>query len=308
MVDESEMQLEDILFGDYQRAALEAEIMAATVVSTPAFAHAGIAIVASGETQQEPSQIRLTSDALVASAGVAPLLPPAEWFNNPDLPGPTPLTVTDEGRIYGHLALWDSCHTGFTNVCKAPPRSRSEYAYFNTGEMETAEGEFISCGKLMFCREGNKHAPLDYSAMQASRHYDDSTKIGGFCRAGEDRFGIYLAGATRHDLTDEEVQYLRQNPPSGDWRPINRGPNELIAAFSVPVGGFPIPRSEMRLVASAANEDGEIAALILTPPEFEPEEAAYGRKYTRKARRKLKTLVATGRGTAVVEETEEVPF
>jgi hypothetical protein len=214
IIDDKELELEDILFGNFQRAALEAEIMAATVVPTPAFAQASIAIVASGEAKLEPSQIRLTTDALVASAGVAPCNPPLAWFEDPILEGPTPLTITDDGRIYGHLALWDSCHTGFTNVCKAPPRSATSYAYFNTGEMETAEGEHVSCGKLMFCREGGKHAPLEMSAVQASRHYDDGTKIGGYVHAGEDMWGIYLAGATRHDLTDEEVPYLRQNPPS----------------------------------------------------------------------------------------------
>lgn len=290
IIDEKELELEDILFGDFQRVALEAEIMAATIVATPAFSSAGIAMVASGDQQTIPTQIWLTSDALVASAGVAPLLPPTDWFKDPALSGPTPLTITDDGRIYGHLALWDSCHVGFTNVCKAPPRSGANYAYFNTGEIETADGDHVSCGKLMFCRDGKKHAPLEYSAMQASRHYDDSTKIGGFIAAGDDSFGIWLAGATRHDLTDEEVQYLRANPPSGDWRPINRGPSELIAAFAVPVGGFPIPRSELRLVASGEKE--EIAAMILSAPDFdEPEE----QRMTRGARRKLKALVASAR-------------
>lgn len=290
IIDESELELEDILFGDFQRAALEAEIMAATIVATPAFASAGIAMVASGDQQMAATQIWLTSDALVASAGAAPLLPPAEWYEDPGLSGPTPLTITDDGRVYGHLALWDSCHTGFTNVCKSPPRSAANYAYFNTGEIETADGGRVSCGKLMFCREGKKHAPLEYSAMQASRHYDDGTKVGGFIRAGDDSFGIWLAGATRHDLTDEEVQYLRANPPSGDWRPINRGPSELVAAFAVPVGGFPIPRSELRLVASAETE--EIAALILSAPDFSEHDE---KRVTRSARRKIKALVASAR-------------
>lgn len=294
MVDEKDLELEDILFGNYQRAALEAEIMAATVVATPAFSQASISVVASAGAELEVSQIRLTTQALVASAGVAPLHPPLAWFEDQHLDGPTPLTITDDGQIFGHLALWNSCHTGFASVCKAPPDSPTDFAYFNTGEIETAEGEHVACGKLMFCREGSKHAPLEYSAVQASRHYDDSTKIGGFVRAGRDIHGIYLSGCTRHDLTDEEIQYLRLNPPSGDWRPVNRGSSELVAAFSVPVGGFPIPRSaELRLVASG--EHADIAALILSPPEFE-EEASYSeKKISRRARRKLKALTASAR-------------
>jgi hypothetical protein len=47
----------------------------------------------------------------------------AAWFRNPHLDGPTPLTVTDDGRVYGHLALWGTCHTGFDGVCIEPPHS-----------------------------------------------------------------------------------------------------------------------------------------------------------------------------------------
>lgn len=231
--------------------------------------------------------------ALTAAAKMELLKPPAEWFQS-NLKGPTPLIITDEGRIFGHLALWNSCHTGILDICKAPPRSKSNYAFFNVGEIETADGTMVPCGKLMFCREGNKHAPLEHNAAKASKHYDDSTKIGGYVVAGEDRWGITLAGALRHDLTDEEVQYLRANPPSGDWRPVNRGPAELVAAFAVPVGGFPVPYSELRLVASGEVE--EVAALILGPPEFEEE--AEVKPSTRATRRKLKALVAAAKTLA----------
>lgn len=226
--------------------------------------------------------------ALTASAKMDLIKPPAEWFKA-SLKGPTPLTITNEGRIFGHLALWNSCHTGFLDICKAPPRSPSKYAYFNVGEIESAEGEMIPCGKLMFCREGSKHAPLEYNASQASRHYDDATKIGGYVRASEDRWGIALSGSLKHDLLDEEIQYLRSNPPSGDWRPVNRGANELLAAFAVPVGGFPVPYSELRMVASGEIET--IEALIIGPPDFgdEPEYSP------RAAKRKLKALIASAK-------------
>lgn len=226
--------------------------------------------------------------ALTASARMELLKPPKEWFTS-DLKGPTPFIVTNEGRIYGHLALWNSCHTGILDICKAPPRSPSKYAYFNVGELETSDGSMVQCGKLTFCREGSKHAPLEYNAAQASRHYDDATKIGGYVKASEDRWGIALAGAAKHDLSAEDLQYMRANPPSGDWRPINRGANELLAAFAVPVGGFPVPYSEVRLVASGEMES--IEAMILGPPEFEP----VSEITPRAARRKLKALVAAAR-------------
>ena len=50
---------------------------------------------------------------------------------------------------------------------------------------------------------------------------------------------------------------MRANPPSGDWRALNNQ-LELVAALSVVVPGFPIPRSQLALSASAG-----ISALIL---------------------------------------------
>jgi hypothetical protein len=211
--------------------------------------------------------------ALIASAG--PVKPPSGWFDDPRLRELTPLTITKDGRVFGHLADWDGCHIGFQGVCVPPFRSSSDYAYFNVGEIETAEGELVPCGKIMFSRTGAGHASdsPSVSYQEAQKHYDDSTKVGAFVRAGTDRYGTWLAGALRSDLTDLEIQHLRTHPPSGDWRSIGpSGPVELIAAFSVPIGGFPIRRS---LVASA---DDEISMIITAPLTISPDDGARRRR------------------------------
>jgi hypothetical protein len=64
---------------------------------------------------------------------------------------------------------------------------------------------------------------------------------------------------------------MRANPPSGDWRMMNRN-LELIASLAVPVPGLPITRSQLALSASI-DGDLEVSALILTGPtvaDFEP--------------------------------------
>jgi hypothetical protein len=210
--------------------------------------------------------------ALVASAG--PLKPPKSWFANPNLKELTPIQITKEGQVFGHLCDWDGCHTGFQGICVPPFRSPSGYAYFNLEPgIETAEGDFIPCGKLMFSRDGAGHAPLDerISVDEVRRHYDDATYVGAFVRAGEDKFGTWLAGALRSDLNDLEIQHLRTHPPSGDWRPI-KGQNDLLAAFAVPVPGFPIRRA---LVASA---NGIVSGVITAPLFVERDEKALFRK------------------------------
>lgn len=264
-----EQQMEIAVAGNFLHG-YKGTIMGATLVPFPAFAESRVTVVtASAGRVVDASAVdhRERFATLVAAAG--PLKPPYDWFKDPYLTELTPLTITKEGRVYGHLADWDGCHTGFQGVCVPPFRSMSEYAYFNVGEIETAEGELVPCGKLMFCMEGNGHAPIDeylgYDEIQ--RYYDDATKVGAFVRAGADRFGTWLAGALRPGLTDIEIQHLRTHPPSGDWRPIKGGPSDLVAAFSVPIPGFPIARGRA-LVASAG---GEITAIISAPLELEDE-------------------------------------
>lgn len=266
-VDTEEMEIGDLLAGDFL-TGVKGNIMGATLVPFAAFEDTRVSVVTA-------SAMRVVADegmkfgeqaerfrALVAASG--PLKPPRAWFDDPDLRELTPLTITKEGRVFGHLADWDGCHTGFQGVCIPPFYSQSDYGYFNVGEIECDNGDLMPCGKLMFCMSGNGHASTDehLSHEEVQRYYDDATKVGAFVRAGSDRHGTWLAGALRSGLNDVEIQHLRTHPPSGDWRPIKNGPSDLVAAFSVPIPGFPIARRGQSLVASAG---GEITAIISAP-------------------------------------------
>jgi hypothetical protein len=202
---------------------------------------------------------------LVAAA--APLRAPKEWFETQEPPGPMPLTITAEGRVFGHIADWNTCHTGLADVCTRPPRSQSNYSYFHVGEIETKDGTALAVGKLMF---SGKHAPLSMSRKTAAQHYDDNTHVGAYVRAIDGQYGIWVAGALRQGLTDEEIAEIKANPPSGDWRPVNGG-LEMIAALAVPVPGFPIPRAQAAIVASA--DEIHLSALLVSSGEIIPRES-----------------------------------
>lgn len=182
--------------------------------------------------------------ALVADAG--PLQPPTEWFKPPEMLRPTPITVLPNGQIYGHIASWDSKHTGLPGNVH-PPKSRSNYSYFRTGVVATADGTDQPVGQLTLA---GGHAPLSADAGRAVQHYDDTRSAVADVNAGEDRHGIWVAGAVRPDATPEQIRALRASAPSGDWRVIN-GALELIAVCQVNAPGFPVPRAEC-LVASGA--------------------------------------------------------
>lgn len=258
-VDITDADLSEVLnkveSGEYLRG-ISGDIAGVTVVGIPAYKEAKV-LVAS-------AQLRFGS-ARVLVASAAPVKPPKAWFEDPQFTELTPLTITKEGRVYGHLADWDGCHVGFQGVCVPPFRSDSDYAYFNCTTYETAEGDEATIGKIMFSMTGAGHAPDHLSYMEAQKYYDDATKVAAFVHAGADRFGTYLVGALRPGLSEIEVQHIRSHAPSGDWRPIRPHDynSELLAALCVPIGGFPIARRA--LVASA---DGNISAIITAPLEI----------------------------------------
>lgn len=203
-------------------------------------------------------------------AGAAPAAPPKEWFDNPKLTGPTPLHIDDDGRVYGHAATWGTCHVGIGNSCTLAPKSATGYAYFHTGEVLTAEGSRVPVGRLTYGAGGHAGANLGYRA--AAEHYDSTTSLGALVRAGEDEYGIWVAGALVPEADEAAVRTMRATPLSGDWRRIG-GNLEMVAALHVNTAGFPIPRV---LTASAEaglpSEEGEEIVLSLVSAGVVPVE------------------------------------
>jgi hypothetical protein len=251
-----------------------ARVMAATLVPKPAFQECVIELIdESDQNEEEPivadgiyqDRLRAGADeALVAAAAVAshiPLHPPRSWFDDPRLTGPTALTVCDDGRVFGHIAAWHVDHIGMPFATR-PPRSASKYAYFHTGVVRTEEGEDVPVGQLTLA---GGHADLAASAAAAVKHYDDTASAVADLHAGEDAYGIWVAGALRPSATPEQIRAIRAAAPSGDWRPINNR-LELVAVCQVNVPGFPVARARVAsgfvtaLVAAGASALAEMVA------------------------------------------------
>lgn len=207
--------------------------------------------------------------AIVASAAPAADLLPAAWFKNPELTEPTPLTVTPEGRIYGHLAVWGTCHIGIPGTCTTPPSSPSNYSYFRVGMVTTDEGD-IPVGQITM---GIGHAELSDSPRQAAAHYDNVNTAAADIAVGEDGIGIWFNGAVRGKVTDEKILELKRAKISGDWRDWGRG-LEMIAALAVNVPGFPVQR--VALAASGAHQTSLVAAGMVGVERTERETEVLG--------------------------------
>lgn len=256
--DDANFTIVEAADGALEQHFSEMRLRGLTAVDIPAFIGARIHFTDGIVPPTDPP-------ALVAGGG--PVHPPAEWFDDPQLENPTPLTITADGRVYGHLAAFGTCHIAFSGNCVTPPRGNT-YAYFHTGEIETADGECVSVGHLTF---GTGHADQRDSALAAASHYDHTGTVAADVRAGEDDHGIWLAGAVRPHLSDEQVREFRAAPPSGDWRRIG-GRLELVAALSVNVPGYPVPRERARVLVASGLEQSLIVAGI--EPDAETARAA----------------------------------
>lgn len=253
-------------------------LMGLTVVAHPAFEGAFIELVgdegnagpaterAKPTREQQAASVRIRAALATRTcapcesggltAGAAPVEPPREWFDDPRLAGPTGITITDEGRVFGHLADWNTCHTGYTGQCVRPPRSATNYAVFRTGAVKCSDGSIVPVGQITV-DAGHADTRRGVSALDAMAHYDNIATAVADIVAGEDAHGIWVAGALRPDATPEQIRALRASRLSGDWRPWG-GNRELIGAHAVNTPGFPVLR---QITAS-----GEFVALIAVGP------------------------------------------
>ena len=324
--------------GEYALGLLKGKIKATTLVATQALPGAMIALVASADecgigiedpggeallacatagtwlpdperefTVMMPALEFAASEdgqALVAAAAT-PARPSRAWFETQEPPGKMPLTITEEGRVYGHLATWDSCHTGFLPSCVPPPKSASNYARFHVGEIDTDDG-VVNVGVLMQSDLGG-HADRRLSASAARIHYDKTGMVGAYLRVVDGQHGIWAAGVLNPDLSDAQAEAMRRklrlHPPSGDWRPMDGG-YELICAFSVPVPGFNTPRANATVTITASADGIEMTeAIIASSGTFEADPAAVAAmadlglaSADAEAERRMHTLAARAEG------------
>lgn len=255
-----------------------------TAVPTPAFDGAFIELDAVGASTDEPSDDDEPSDeepppenddgdesrSIVAHGAPAlvhgllvPDAPAREVFDEPGEPDGS-LNV-DDYRVSGYVALWDTCHTAYSDQCIRPPREDASYGMFRHGSVVCEDGSTFSTGPFTW---GIPHADLDLELLQAQAQYADARHGFADVVVGANEYGIWHAGALRpamqgcEPLTRDDVRVLRALSMSGDWRyDWQTRTLRMIAALAVNHPGFPVPR----IVASAA---ARRASHVVADPGF----------------------------------------
>lgn len=241
-------------------------IGAVTLVNVPAIDGTFIELLDSADVD-EPEE----ADAVAASAAATLEHPPLAWFEMPEPDELTAFTITDDGQVYGHLSPREVCHIGMPG-CVTQWESPTDFSYFHlcgpvramsaSGEQVPVRVGPVSGSGGHYTTEGAE--ARNWRAAQAV--YDDPRTCAAFVTAVNGVHGTWVRGALRHGATAEQVAFLRDFPPSGDWRRID-GAMELVGATSVVVPGFPNRGTVIAMAASAGADGGmgdlePVAAII----------------------------------------------
>lgn len=227
----------------------EGELVGTTLVSVPEFRETSIELT--GEVDRDIAPV---AEALAASA--APILDsyPAAAFEIPEADEPTPIHVTPDGRVIGHLACWDTCHSAVKDRCVRPYRSQSGYAEFHQSHVLLDSGEHLRVGRLTV---GGGHGPVGNGMGPALEHYDNVATCWALVRATDGEHGIWVSGIVNPAADTTMVRQACTAPHSGHWERVAGAP-ELIAAHAVNTPGYPIitrkqdRQGDLALVASMA--------------------------------------------------------
>jgi hypothetical protein len=255
----------------------KANVAATTIVATPAFsaAHAVIdderisrddeeitaSLVGTELVCDAPFEIRLPdSPSDLAASGA--LVQPSEAFFHPETTHPQKIVVTEEGWVYGHLALWNQCHDGYDR-CLTVPYPVDGYASFNKPGVLTDAG-MVDTGPIFLV---GGHA----TGEDLERAYGGIENAWADVRVTAGRLGPWISGMVRPGVTDEQLYAARASRISGHWR---RG--KLKAIVSVNAEGFDVPGVGEMVASFHMGPDGEIEDLVAgfcPDAETEPETA-----------------------------------
>jgi hypothetical protein len=250
---------------------VDGRLRAATACGIPAFDVAKLTL--GGAVEEAPAELGdpdpVLASAMPADTGLipvpvgfaatltaasAPVAPPAAWFERPEPDQLTPMTITDDGQIFGHV--WTGgCHTASQpgQCMTAPATGMAGYPHFHVGYVRTVEGRNVATGTLTI---GGGHADDRLGLIAAREHYDDTATGFADVVVKRGRHGGWASGAMRPGITDDQLRVIRATVPSGDWRGSG-GRSELIGLHWVNRPGYPVARFDrhgapLAIVAAAA--------------------------------------------------------
>lgn len=225
---------------DITEVIVDGRLRAVALVTTPAFAEARIEL--------DAADVAL---AAAITAGLSAFANPQFGASGADdsrlvfqsarTPDETdgwgcPMTITDDGRIFGHATMRTRCHSGFADRCIPPPgHGVDDLAHFLVGD---ATGTGLPTGAITL---HTTHGVNEDGTLKSHDHLANTGVAVADVTAGWDMHGLWFAGRLRPGVTDRELAELRGSAPSGEWHVIG-GTQRLVGILAVNSPGFLVDR------------------------------------------------------------------
>ncbi len=285
--------VEDLNSDDYWIEFYDFKLAATTGVSTPAFAeaHATIEDLSDEEltasfmaspmesiVAQVPEELHIVvlgepeGLELMASAGKVVAF---DAFHIPESDTPQKIVIDPDGRVYGHLGLWGTCHDGYGDACMLIPQPTDNYASFNKSGPLTERGQ-VETGPI-FAFGGHRSAK---SAKTIEEAYGGIENAWCDVRVTVGRLGPWVSGLVRPGVSEETIYAARASRISGHW--VN---GKLKAIVSVNAEGYEVPGSgefnvDFSTGFSYATNDEGVTELVASFPSCAEEPNEFTIKFT----------------------------
>lgn len=246
--------MKGVVEGIYERMAevFRDDTIVAPWAEESASIAAGLTAMFANQLIDEALETQDLLTAVTAAAGTTSTYDP-RLFDDPGLDRITPITVTEDGRVFGHIATHDTCHVGMPGVCTTAPVSDDGYTMFHryrpegipvpVGRITTGGGKF-RCTCRQCAGRNDDHACLKLSLGGAIAHHDQLATV-AWVRAGEDTRlnAVWVAGIANPAASVADLAALNRQKVSGDWRPTGGTPELVeVLALAREEPGFPLPR------------------------------------------------------------------
>jgi len=212
-------------FDDFLHVVTDARVRGLAIVDTPAFVEAQFLAASLGAGDAAFTNPKFGADGdhdprLVFQKPTRPE-EPAGWG--------CPLTITDDGEIFGHVALKVRCH-GAYEACVTPPYEQ-DFSHFLTGEaVRGVPTGVITQDTTHGIGPGRNHDHLANTGLAVAD-----------VAVGNDDHGIWVAGRVRPGITEAQLATLKGSALSGEWHPIG-GRLRLVGILAVNTPGYLIQR------------------------------------------------------------------
>lgn len=157
---------------------------------------------------------------VVRAAGAGPVRYPADFFTEVDLGGPTRLTISPEGEVLGHVAVWGETHRADGSWAATPCGDLTD---FLVGTAALDDGSFVRAGVIV---SDGLHAPAHAPGSDGDtvrRLIESTAQQVATVHAWEDEWGMAVHGSTLPGVDAAAASRALAGCPSVDQRDFGDG-------------------------------------------------------------------------------------